>query len=82
MLQQQAPVCVVSHEKVTVVKVPMDINTSVQDRTSKLAYSASVKGITQMFARMPDNYAVNVYHCRGAGKNGIHGARRRGMPVA
>ena len=32
MLQQHAPVCMVSYGKVTVVKVPMDINTFVQDR--------------------------------------------------
>ena len=83
MLQQQAPVCVVSHEKVTVVKVPMDINTFVEDRTSKLANSASVKGLTtQVFPRMPDKYKVNVYHCQGAGENGVNGTRRRSMPVA
>ena len=48
------------NEKVTVVKVPMDINTFVQDRTSKIACSASVKEFTQIFARMPDKYIVNV----------------------
>ena len=32
MLRHQAPVYAVSHENVTVLKVPMDINTSVQDR--------------------------------------------------
>ena len=82
ILQQQAPVCAVSHEMVAAVKVPIDINTPVQDQTSKLAKSASVEGLTQMFEHMLDKYAVNVYHCKGARENGIHGARRRSMHVA
>ena len=82
MLQQHAPVCVVPQEKVTVVTVPMDINRSFQDRTSKLTYIASAKGLTQMFACMPDKYAVNVYHCQGAGENGVYAAKRQSTRVA
>ena len=58
MLQQHSPVCMVSYGKVTVVKVPMDINTFVQDRPRSSPTMPVSKDLARCL-RMPDKYAVN-----------------------